>query len=463
MDQPVAAHQLVVAAVVSHAVQNIASLPDRAAAADPDRIALIVIDEVITYRQLSDASLSTAAILHHAGIGPGDHVPLVAWGGLGAVAGTLACAHLGAAAAAMNPLLTEGELAQLRDIAGCTAVEVPAEVPVPAVPVPEVPALATGTAVPASATGSAVPAAAVPPELAAAARTRLVLFTSGTTGLPKAVPISHDGLFARMAAYRAPFESSRPPGVSLMCVPAFHVGGLLGLLLSLYSGDTTVIQPRFDAGQWLALAERHRVGSAFLVPTMLQRILDHPDFASTDLSALNAIAYGAAAASPALIERAMAALPHVAFANVFGQTETLGAYTTLSPADHHDPKRAGSVGRPLPGIDVRIVDPDTDADVTEVGVAGELWVRGVQAMVAGNGWLHTGDLARRDADGYLYPEGRLTETINRGGEKFGPIEIVTVLRRHPEIIDVAVIGIRDDEMGERVGVAVVAAPQPDDG
>ena len=107
------------------------------------------------------------------------------------------------------------------------------------------------------------------------------------------------------------------------------------------------------------MVQKHQVRTAFLVPTMLQRILDHPDFAGTDLSSLMAIAYGAAAAPVALVRRAMAALPHVAFANVFGQTETLGAYTTLLPEDHRDPNRVGSVGKPLPGVEVRVVDPDT--------------------------------------------------------------------------------------------------------
>src|SRR5207244_3236274 len=158
----------------------------------------------------------------------------------------------------------------------------------------------------------------------------------------------------------------------------------------------------------------------FMVPTMLQRILDHPDFGTTDLTSLTAIAYGAAAAPIALVQRAMAAMPNVAFTNVFGQTETLGAYTMLAPEDHHDPKRAGSVGRPLPGVEVRIVDPDTGNDV-EIGSEGELWVNTSQHV--GGGWLQTGDLGRQDSDGYIYPSGRLKDTINRGGEKFGPIEV----------------------------------------
>jgi acyl-CoA synthetase (AMP-forming)/AMP-acid ligase II len=204
----------------------------------------------------------------------------------------------------------------------------------------------------------------------------------------------------------------------------------------------------------LRLVQAHRVTSTFMVPTMLRRILDHPNFGNTDLSSLTAIAYGAAAAPIALVRRAMDAMPHVGFANVFGQTETLGAYTTLLPADHRDPDRAGSVGRPLPGVEVRVVDPDTGIDV-DVGTVGELWVNTTQ-NVTDEDWLHTGDLAREDADGYIYPVGRLKDTINRGGEKFGPIEIEDAIRTHPAVRDVAVAGIADEEMGQRVGAAVVA-------
>jgi long-chain acyl-CoA synthetase len=146
-------------------------------------------------------------------------------------------------------------------------------------------------------------------------------------------------------------------------------------------------------------------------------------------------------------------MPNVAFANVFGQTETLGAYTTLVPADHADPGRVGSVGRPLPGVDVRVVDPDTGIDVAP-GAVGELWVNTSQNVT--DGWLQTGDLARQDADGYIFPSGRLKDTINRGGEKFGPFEVEDALRSHPAVSDVAVAGVADDEMGQRVGAAVVA-------
>ncbi len=141
------------------------------------------------------------------------------------------------------------------------------------------------------------------------------------------------------------------------------------------------------------------------------------------------------------------------FLNTFGQTETLGGYTALTPDDHRDPSRIGSVGRALPGVEVRIVDPATGDDVPD-GETGEVWVQSSQNVV--EGWLHTGDLARREPDGYIYPAGRMSETINRGGEKFAPSEVAEAVRAHPAVADVGVAGVPDEEMGERVGVAIKA-------
>jgi long-chain acyl-CoA synthetase len=412
---------------------NIAALIDAAATDDPDRGAIIdERGEVTTYGELRDEVMRWAATLGSHGIGRGDRVALVDWGGLRSTAVTLAAAHVGAATAQMNPLLTEGEIGALVDIAGCAPFMVRSgDEPNPALTSADAPERVDDDTLDA-----------------------LVLFTSGTTGLPKPVPITHRSILERLTAYRPPFDASRPPATTIMCVPSFHVGGMLGLIMTLYAGDTSVIQPRFDAARWLEIVSEHRIASVFLVPTMLARILDHPAFASTDLSALRVISYGAAAAPSALIERAMASLPHVGFANVFGQTETLGAYTTLGPDDHRDPRRVGSVGRPLPGVELRIVDPDTEADVA-TGEVGEIWMKGSQNVRGG--WLHTGDWGRLDEDGYLFPAGRRSDTINRGGEKFGPVEVVTVLADHPAIAEIAVAGVPDEEMGERVGVIVVLA------
>jgi len=237
---------------------------------------------------------------------------------------------------------------------------------------------------------------------------------------------------------------------------------MLGLLVALARGSTTVVQTRFDAGEWLALVARHAVTTAFVVPTMLYRILEHPDFSTTDLSSLTSLTYGAAPATPELIRRAIAALPGVALTNTFGQTETMGSITALGPGDH-PPERLASVGKPLPGVEVRIAHPTTGEEVQQ-GTVGELWVRSDAAVVsqpeAGDGgtpagWFRTGDMVSADSEGYLFPAGRLSDTINRGGEKFAPAEVEDVVRAHPAVRDVAAFGVPDDEMGHRVGVAVV--------
>jgi long-chain acyl-CoA synthetase len=422
---------------------------DAAAESDPARAALIIDGRSISYGELAATVRQCAAGLAASGTVAGDRVAVVDGGSLLSIATVLGAARIGAAAALMNPALTPPELRGLLKNAGCADVAVAGEAYVDRLREAGAPTVLTESDL-TRGPSPASPEISDTPQDADA----LILFTSGTTGLPKAVSITSGQLNMRIRGMSAPFRPDAKPSVGMMCVPFFHVGGSLGMLGTLYSGNTSVVQKRFDPGEWLRLVSEHRVTAAFLVPTMLQRILDHPDFATTDLSSLVAIAYGAAAAPIALMRRAMAALPHVAFANVFGQTETLGAYTTLMPDDHRDPARAGSVGRPLPGVEVRVVDPATGNDV-EPGTVGELWVNTTQNVTGG--WLHTGDLARQDSDGYIFPSGRLSDTINRGGEKFGPIEVEEALRSHPAITDVAVAGIADEELGQRVGAAVVAS------
>lgn len=418
---------------------------------DPARVALVAGGRAVRYGEVGDAVRRAVVALDREGVGPGDVVGLVDECGVDFVATVLGAAHLGAAAAPMSHRLTAAEIRELGERAACTRVvagERFRELVAGALGRPPVDLRAGGRAGAAGGGGRGAPVPA--PARLDAADTALVIFSSGTTGLPKPVPLAQGDVAARVGAYAPPFDPERPPGISIMSVPAVHVGGLVGLLVALASGSTTVVQRRFDAGEWLRLVEEHRVERAFLVPAMLRRILDHPFFPDADLSSLELVSYGAAPAARELILRAVEALPHAGFSNVFGQTETIGAVTALTPEDHRRPEKIGSVGRPLPGLRWRIVEPGSDADVPE-GAVGELVVR------QRGGWRRTGDLVRADVEGYLWPEGRLADTINRGGEKLGPVEVEAVLGEHPAVREVAVAGYPDEELGERVGAAVVLA------
>jgi long-chain acyl-CoA synthetase len=437
---------------------NVGRVADPALDRVPGRTSLVVGDRPCSYRDLESRVRQVAAALAARGVGPGDRVALVDNASVLSVATILAAARIGAASAQMNVLLTPDELRTL-----ATAVD--ARVGVAGAP------FRTGLDAALAGDGAVLGDDEVEPGDGGPDRTvevaygdvALVLFTSGTTGLPKPISISHGVVTERLGFYAAPVDPDAPPVVDMMSAPIFHIGGTLGLLIGLHSGRTVVMLPRFDAGAWLAAVERHRVSQTFLVPTMLQRILDHPDFPRRDLSSLRQISYGAAAAPVALVERALDALPDVGFVNVFGQTETLGAYAALSADDHRARRKLGSAGTPFPGVELRIVDVAGGNDCP-VGAVGQVWVRAAQNVTTD--WLRTGDLASLDADGYLHPAGRMTDTINRGGEKFGPIEVEEVLRTHPSVRDAGVCGVPDPELGQRVAAVVVpvagAAVDPDE-
>lgn len=448
---------------------------DPVVAVDPDRPALVVGATTVTYAELEGATRRAAARLRAHGVGPGWRIALVDDASLLSTATLLGATRLGAACALMNPRLTAGELAELVAVAGAAPVGVASAAYADTLRrAGEIEVLGEGSLLGPSGAGvagegpgegggagedeSVDPGPEPDPDADAEA---VVLFTSGTTGTPKAVPFTHGLMGPRIAAF-SPTVDPRP-AVALMCVPLVHVGGMLGLMVQLGKGATSVVLTRFDAGRWLELVERHRVQTCFLVPTMLHRILEHPDFARRDLSSLASISYGAAPAPLDLVRRALAALPHVSFSNTFGQTETMGSITALLPGDYGTDKMA-SVGRPLPGVEVRVVDPVTAAELP-TGEVGELWVRTGASVIPDAqrddpnlpaGWLRTGDMVSIDQEGYLWPAGRLSDTINRGGEKFAPAEVEAVLRQHPAVGDVAVTGVPDPEMGSRVGAAVVA-------
>jgi acyl-CoA synthetase (AMP-forming)/AMP-acid ligase II len=258
----------------------------------------------------------------------------------------------------------------------------------------------------------------------------------------------------------------------LVSVPPYHVAGLANLLSNLYAGRRIVYLPQFDAGEWVAAVRAERITNAMVVPTMLARICEVLEGDDGGLPSLRSIAYGGARTPAPVLQRAMALLPDVAFTNAYGLTETSSTIAVLDPDDHRaalagDPvavTRLSSVGRVLPTIEVEVRG---DGGPVPSGATGEIWVRGEQvsgeyagttAPLDERGWFPTRDRGWVDDDGYLFIEGRSDDTIIRGGENVAPAEIEEVLLQHPDIEECAVVGIPDDEWGQRIAAVVVIRP-----
>jgi len=430
---------------------NLADPIDEAIARVPSRIALVVDEDEVTFAALGDAIDRASSALVTAGVVPGDRVPLVASSGLLATVTVLACARIGAAAAPMSARATANEIEVMARTAGCGDVAV-AEREIADRVLEATGLTPLGEAILDRGDQSPRRPDVTDDDVC------IVLFTSGTTGVPKPVPFSHGILGGRVRAFAAPPDPDAPTLVSISCVPFHHVAGLVGVFVGLAGGNTVVLQRRFDARAWLALAEKRRVQRVFLVPTMLHRIIDNPDAARTDLSAVQLVTYGAAPATPELIARARTFMPGAVFMQVFGQTETLGGVVALGPGDEAAAEK-GSVGKAMAGVEVRVVDPATGEDVPD-GEVGEFWARAPHTATPG--WIRSGDLVRRESDGYIYAVGRMSDVINRGGEKIDPAEVEEVLRAHPDVTDVAVAGYPEADLGENVGAVIVAGATLDE-
>jgi acyl-CoA synthetase (AMP-forming)/AMP-acid ligase II len=300
----------------------------------------------------------------------------------------------------------------------------------------------------------------------------IMLFTSGTTGEPKAAILRHRHLVSYIFG-SVEFLGCDPSEAQLVSVPPYHIAGVSAVLSSLYSGRRIVYLAAFDPEAWVRTAIDQGVTHAMVVPTMLGRILTHLETNEVAIPTLRHLSYGGGRMPADLIERALRALPQVDFVNAYGLTETSSTIAMLTPDDHREAfasadaavrARLASVGRPLPALEVEIRDADGAA--VAHGSRGEIWVRGDQ--VAGeyvgqagdesDGWFRTKDAGYFDHEGYLFVEGRLDDVIVRGGENISPGEVEDVIARHPAVTDVAVIGVPDPEWGEAIAAVVVLAP-----
>ena len=298
----------------------------------------------------------------------------------------------------------------------------------------------------------------------------VLLFTSGTTGEPKAAVLRHRHLTSYVLE-TVEFMGADPEDAALVSVPPYHIAGIAAVLSSVWSGRRLVYLPQFSAEAWVDLAAAQAVTHAMVVPTMLGRILEVLAERNEELPALRHLSYGGGRMPITLVERALTQLPHVGLVNAYGLTETSSTIAVLGPEDHREAiasaeaevrSRLGSVGRPLPNLEVEIRDPL--GEPVEPGTHGEIWVRGAQvsgeylgraAAVSSDGWLATNDGGWLDSAGYLYVEGRLDDVIVRGGENLSPGEIEEVLLQHPAVADAAVVGVPDDQWGEAVAAVVV--------
>ncbi len=303
----------------------------------------------------------------------------------------------------------------------------------------------------------------------------ILLFTSGTTGAPKAAVLRHKHLVSYILG-SVEFGASAEDDAALVCVPPYHIAGMAAIMSSVYSGRRIVQLANFSAAAWLKLAREESVTHAFVVPTMLARIVDEladelEGGQDAALPSLRALSYGGGKMPQSVIEKAMAMFPDTDFTNAYGLTETSSTISVLGPGDHRaamasdDPalrRRIVSVGRALPSVEVQI--RDEEGCVLAPGKSGEIYVSGEQvsgeylgrgSLLGSDGWFPTRDGGYMDEDGYIFVEGRIDDVIVRGGENLSPGEIEDRLLEHPDVADCAVVGIPSEQWGEAVAAAVV--------
>ncbi|WP_116998220.1 class I adenylate-forming enzyme family protein [Desertimonas flava] len=447
-----------------------------------DRVHLVQGDRELTFAEVVDGAHRVAATLRASGLRGGGRVMLVGHGAPEWVVGFWAIVAAGGVVTLGNAWWSDDELAHA--LAVSTPDVIVADAAIAArlaarashdAPVIEWSSLLAGDG---DGDGDASPAPSTPPAVVAGGPDEsdpaVVLFTSGTTGKAKGAILSHRALIAALhstlyVTRRLPYEpGSAPPDVMLSTGPLFHIGGIYALLQALLFGRTLVfLRGRFDAGEVLDVIESRRVERWPAVPTMLQRVLDHPSLPDRDVSSVRSLAVGGSALPAGLLERMQQAFPNASrhVSQVYGLTEAGGTLTSTSSRDD-SASQPGLVGQPMPLVELRIDRPD-EAGIGEIvartptQMTGYLGTTG-DGVIDADGWLHTGDLGRLDDDGRLFLTGRSKDLIIRGGENVAAAHVERVLGSCPGVLEVAVLGLPHEDLGEEVAAAVFVAPGSDD-
>ena len=416
----------------------------------------------LTFAELLQSTARQAAALAGHGVGVGDRVALLAPNDDRLVQALLACWWLGAVACPLNIRWSAHELADA--LSDSAAVLMLADESLMHL-VPQVPTqVLTLDAFAAQARGCV----GLPDTRTGGDALAAILYTGGTTGRAKGVMLSHANFWAASVARGAELPNS-PDSVALLVAPLFHVAGLGRLLGQIVVGGTCNTLARFQPDRVLDAIEHHAVSDIVAVPTMLQSLLDAPEFRRERVQGLTRVAFGAAPMPPDLLARALDALPQAEFFQAYGMTETAGAVCMNPPANHRaGPRKSGlvhSVGRAGLGAEILVADEEgrelPRGDVGEVVLRGPMVMRGywrqpeATQAVFRNGWLRTGDAGRMDESGHLFIVDRLKDMIISGGENVYGGEVETVLRGHPAVAHAAVVGVPDVRWGEAVHAVLV--------
>ena len=445
----------------------------------PDAPALTVADRSWSYAELDEAVTRLAAALVATGLRPGDRVAMIARNGWEYVALHFAASRARVILVGINWRLSPVEVAQILTDARPSLVLVDVEwQPLLRDADPGLPTVWLGSPrddqhsrsfpVWLTAGDGTHARQALAERPAEPGATVLMLYTTGTTGVPKGVMLTEGNLLAMIAEMSRCWRM-RPDMRFFAILPLFHVSGTGCFFTTLYAGGEVLIPA--DPNDVARTVERARITHSALVPTLLSQLVHDPAARQFDLSSLEVLVYGAAPSGGTLISDAMALMPGCGFTQGYGLTETCGGVAAAPLRRHGEvDDRPGTVGRPTTHYEFRIVDPATCAEVP-AGTDGEVWVRGPQNAVGywnrpeetaasfmTDGWFRTGDIGVLDEDGYLYLKDRLKDMIITGGENVYSVEVESTLMTHPEVVEAAVYGIPDDRWGEAVKAVVARTP-----